>query len=82
MARRGRPPLPDSDAIRAYLRFVELYADGRGITDAEDEMLQPGEVCKRLTSRQAVRKRRVKGEFMAFCATAMLADFSYKTDRK
>ena len=82
MARRGRPPLPDSDAIRAYVRFVELYADGRGITDAEDEMLQPGEVCKRLTSRQAVRKRRLKGEFIALCATAMLADFSYKTDRK
>ena len=78
MARRGRPPLPDSDAIRAYLRFVELYADDRGITDAEDEMLKRGDVCQSLTSRQAVRKRRVKGEFIAFCATAMLADFSYK----
>ena len=43
---------------------------------------RPGEVCKHLTSRQAVRKRRVKGEFIAFCATVMLADFSYKTDRK
>ena len=31
-----------------------------------------------LGCRQAVRKRRIKGEFIAFCATAILADLSYK----
>ena len=75
MARRGRPPLPDSDAIRAYLRFVELYAGGRSITDAEDAILATEPM---LGSRQAIRKRRAKGEFIAFCATAMLAHLSYK----
>ena len=79
MARRGRPPLPDSVAIRAYLRFVELYAGGRDITDAEDAILATESM---LGSRQAIRKRRIKGEFLAFCATAMLAHLSYKTDRK
>ena len=78
MARRGRPPLPDSEAIRAYLRFVELYADGEGITDAEKLMLQKGGICESVTSPQAVRKRRIKGEFIAFCATLLLADLSYK----
>ena len=75
MARRGRPPLPDAKAINAYLRFVDLYAGGRGITAAEDEMVGTDHG---LGCRQAVRKRRVKGEFIAFCATAMLADLSYK----
>ena len=80
MARRGRPPLPDSGAIRAYLRFVELYLDGRGITQAEDQMVNAG-CCTMVGSRQGVRKRRIKGEFIAFLATAMLADLSYKLKR-
>ena len=77
MAKRGRPVLPDSDAIRAYLRFVELYADGGGITEAEDQMVNAG-CCTMVGSRQGVRKRRIKGEYLAFLATAMLADLSYK----
>ena len=65
MARRGRPPLPDPVAIRAYLRFVALHADGRGITAAEDAMVGTDHG---LGCRQAVRKRRTKGEALAFLA--------------
>ena len=39
-------------------------------------------VCRHVSTRQAVRKRRIRGDFLGFMATAMLADFSYKTDRK
>ena len=79
MARRGRPPLPDAVPIRTYLRFVELYADGASVTDAERRIIEEGG-RPAIGSPQAVRKRRTKGEFFAFCAAAMLADLSYKQD--
>ena len=90
MARRGRrrrPPLAD---VSAYLRFEELRADGLRITKAEDRMLEDG-WRPSVGTRQAVRKRRIKGEAIfnspefalaGFVATAILADLSYKIDRK
>ena len=81
MGRRGRPPLPDPDVIRTYIRYAKLLDAGMSITAAEKEMLKTGEPCQHLTSRQGVRKRLIKGDFYAFCATAILVDFSYKTTR-
>ena len=74
MGRRGRPPLPGPDVIRTYIRYVKLLDAGMSITAAEKEMLKTGEPCQHLTSRQGVRKRLKKGDFYAFCATAILAD--------
>ena len=76
MGRRGRPPLPDACAIRTFIRFVELVEDGAGIGEAERQIIEDGG-RPAIGSPQGVRKRRTKGEFIAFCATVMLADLSY-----
>ena len=82
MAKRGRPRLTDAKAARAFLRFAELLGEGEDVTAAERRMLEE-HGWRELTSRQAVRKRCNKGEFLGFIATAMLAaDFSYKHFRK
>lgn len=90
MARRGRPRRPPLADVSAYLRFEELRADGNGITKAEERMLKDG-ARPSVGTRQAVRKRRIKGKaifnspefaFAGFIATAMLADLSYMTTTK
>ena len=81
MASRGRPVLPAATVNRTFCRFVELYAGGMGITAAELAMTEEGE-WRPLNSRQAIRKRRVKGEFNAFLATVMLAYLSYMISGK
>ena len=89
MARRGRPRRPPLADVSTYLRFEELQADGFGITEAEDQMLEDGWRPSAGT-RQGIRKRRTKGEAIfnspaftvaGFVATAMLADLSYKLKR-
>ena len=64
MGRRGRPPLPDPDVIRTYIRYAKLLDAGMSITAAEKEMLKTGEPCQHLTSRQGVRKRLIHGKFV------------------
>ena len=90
MSRRGRPRRPPLADVSAHLRFEELRADGYGITKAEERMLKDG-TRPSVGTRQGVRKRRIKGKaifnspefaFAGFMASALLADLSYKTDRK
>lgn len=84
MARRGRPPLPDPDAIAAFVRFSLLCEAGAGVTAAETAMLEEPR-WQALTCRQAVRKRRAKGEALALLALfhpLNMPEFSYKTGRE
>ena len=74
-AKRGRPNLRAVDAVAAHRRFRELRAAGAGITEAEDAILETEPM---LGSRQAIRKRRTKGEaveddfaFKEFCAAVI-----------
>ncbi len=64
MGRRGRPRIGPLAAVNAYLRFEELRDSGLGVTEAEQRMMEPGDICHyyRINTRQGVRKRRKRGK--------------------
>ena len=59
------------DTVRAFRRFNVHRAEGLGITEAEDRILEELAGDHNLDSRQAVRYRRNKG-------AAVEADFAFK----